>query len=287
MRLPFLLLTPVCVFLPVAVLDFQQSVYNGYWLLLVTLGALSAHAAVNTLNEYQDFSSGLDLKTVKTPFSGGSGALPDNPRYAAFIHQMSWVFILITLAVGVFFVFQHGWDMLLIGLSGIILIMLYTNWLNKKPFLCLISPGLGFGLLMAAGTALAIAGDIPDLVWVTALLPFFLVNNLLLLNQFPDANADMLAGRKHFVVIYGYRKSSFVYAAFLIFSLLLVVMSVSGELLPPTALLALLPFPLGFVALYGALKFPQKLHLYKGYLAANVILTLSSPLLLGAGLWIA
>jgi len=38
------------------------------------MATLSAHIAVNTLNEYMDFKSGLDYETLKTPFAGGSGA---------------------------------------------------------------------------------------------------------------------------------------------------------------------------------------------------------------------
>ena len=41
-----------------------------------------AHTSVNALNEYQDFKSGLDLITVKTPFSGGTKSLPENPQKA-------------------------------------------------------------------------------------------------------------------------------------------------------------------------------------------------------------
>ena len=50
-------------------------------LMLVLIGAVSAHISVNTFNEYFDFLSGLDAKTVKTPFSGGSGALVENPNH--------------------------------------------------------------------------------------------------------------------------------------------------------------------------------------------------------------
>ena len=49
------------------------------WLVLV--GGTAAHISVNALNEYLDFRSGLDARTVRTPFSGGSGALA-YPRVA-------------------------------------------------------------------------------------------------------------------------------------------------------------------------------------------------------------
>ena len=59
---------------------------------LIVIGAVSAHISVNMLNEYFDFKSGLDLKTEITAFSGGSGALPDNPEMAGTILIIGLVF---------------------------------------------------------------------------------------------------------------------------------------------------------------------------------------------------
>ncbi len=75
MRLPFLTLTFACVFLGMSIAVANQVSINILILMLALLGAPLAHISVNTLNEYFDFKSGLDLNTVKTPFSGGSGAL--------------------------------------------------------------------------------------------------------------------------------------------------------------------------------------------------------------------
>jgi len=72
MRVPFLVLTPVCVFLGASTVVANQAEVSLFVLLLALLGAFLAHISVNTLNEYLDFKSGLDLETIKTPFSGGS-----------------------------------------------------------------------------------------------------------------------------------------------------------------------------------------------------------------------
>lgn len=81
-RPSFLILTPICVFLSLSTAFATSSQINYLVFLLVLIGALSAHVSVNTLNEYYDFKSGLDLQTKKTPFSGGSGALPSQPEMA-------------------------------------------------------------------------------------------------------------------------------------------------------------------------------------------------------------
>ena len=46
------------------------------------MGALCCHVSVNAFNEYYDFRSGLDARTRRTPFSGGSGTLPGKPELA-------------------------------------------------------------------------------------------------------------------------------------------------------------------------------------------------------------
>ena len=65
-RIPFLILTPVCVLLGISIVVFNQHNVDNTIAILILLGALSAHISVNTLNEYLDFKSGLDLITKKT-----------------------------------------------------------------------------------------------------------------------------------------------------------------------------------------------------------------------------
>ena len=67
----FLLLTPVCVFVGIAVAVYQSDSLKALHLALALLGALLAHISVNVLNDYFDYRSGIDLETRRTPFSGG------------------------------------------------------------------------------------------------------------------------------------------------------------------------------------------------------------------------
>jgi 1,4-dihydroxy-2-naphthoate octaprenyltransferase len=101
-RGPFLILTPVCVFLGVSTVVANQISVDSQLILLILLGAALAHVSVNTLNEYFDFKSGLDLTTTKTRFSGGSGALPENPEMANFVLTIGIVSMLTASLVGVF-----------------------------------------------------------------------------------------------------------------------------------------------------------------------------------------
>jgi len=143
MRGPFLILTPVCVFLGMSIVIANRVNVDIYMLALVLLGAVLAHISVNTLNEYLDFRSGLDLTTSKTRFSGGSGALPQNPEMAQAVLTVGSMSLVATLLIGLFFFWKLGPGIIPIGVLGLMLIVTYTGWINKHPFLCLIAPGIG------------------------------------------------------------------------------------------------------------------------------------------------
>ena len=284
MRSPFLVLAPVCVFLGMSTVVANHASVNLLVLLLALAGAFLAHISVNTLNEYLDFKSGLDLETIKTPFSGGSGALPQNPEMVGGVLATGIASSIALFMIGSYFVWQFGTGIIPIGITGLVIIATYTNWINKHPFLCLIAPGIGFGFLMVAGTQYVLQGEFTPLSWLVAAVPFFLVNNLLLLNQFPDIEADKKAGRYHFPIAYGVKRSSQVYGLFASAATMTIVASVVTGHLPMLSLIALLPMPLAIFSLYGAVKHGEAIGSYPQYLGANVAATILTTLLLGVSL---
>ena len=282
MRVPFLVLTPVCVFLGASTVVLNET--NTGLLVLVLLGALLAHISVNALNEYSDFRSGLDLTTTRTQFSGGSGALPGNPEMAGAVLAVGAMSLLATLLIGGYFVWRYGAGIVPIGVAGLILIVTYTNWINRYPFLCLIAPGVGFGFLMVIGTQYVLQGKYALLSLLVAVIPFLLVNNLLLLNQYPDIQADARVGRNHFPIAYGVSRSNMVYTLFALAVITIILVYVSLGYLPALSLIALLPMPLAFFSLYGAVKYRENIGSHPQYLGANVGVTILAPLLLGVSI---
>ena len=280
-RPPFLILTPVCVFLGLSTALVSDTPVNVSTFVLIFIGAISAHISVNMLNEYYDFTSGLDLKTNRTPFSGGTGALPDNPGAASAVLLMGLISLAITIGVGLYLVWEHGTQILPIGLAGVILIITYTHWINRMPLVCLVSPGMGFGILMVIGTHMILSGTYSSLPLLVSLIPFFLVNNLLLLNQYPDVEADRSVGRKTFPIAFGLEKSNWIYALFAVLTYALIVLMVLKNVLPGLSLIAVIPFALSLFAFSGAYKYGLKIGEHPRYLGANVAATILTPLLLG------
>ena len=72
MRPNFLILTPACVLLGVAIAFWSGASLDSLIIALILIGSLLAHISVNALNEYHDFKSGLDLITEKHPFRVGA-----------------------------------------------------------------------------------------------------------------------------------------------------------------------------------------------------------------------
>jgi len=283
-RGPFLILAPVCVLLGVGAASYSGYDIHTRDLILVFLGALMAHISVNTFNEYCDFKSGLDLNTNKTPFSGGSGALGAHPENASMVLGLAWTSLVITGLIGLYFVVQYGLGILPLGVLGLVIVLSYTEWITRSPLLCLIAPGLGFGLLMVAGTHFALSGEYSTLVWVVAAVPFFLTNNLLLLNQYPDIEPDREVGRYHFPIAYGTKASTVVYGLFVASAVAVIVVAVLQDLLPVLSLVALLPIPLAVLAMIGAFRHGDAIARHPGLLAANVGVSILTPALLGVSL---
>jgi 1,4-dihydroxy-2-naphthoate polyprenyltransferase len=287
MRVAFLVLPPACVLLGVGTAVWTDGPINFPYLILTFIGAVAAHISVNALNEYFDFKSGLDLKTIKTPFSGGSGTLPANPATARSALNTGLITFALTGLIGLFFSFVRGWALLPLGVVGLAVIFTYTIWITRYPVLCLIAPGLGFGLMMVMGTDFVLSGSYSWTAFFASLVPFFLVSDLLLLNQFPDLEADQTVGRRHLPIVVGRKASSIVYGAFLLLTYLSIAVGVWLGTLPTAGLLGLLPLVVAVPTMVGVYRYAEQLEKLMPYLGLNVLLNVVTPILLAIGLLVA
>lgn len=286
MRLPFLVLTPACLLLGFGTAVWSTEEVSIFYIVLVFFGATGAHISVNTFNEYFDFRSGLDLKTERTPFSGGSGTLPENPELAGQTLILAIATFLLTGLIGVYFLYVMGFSLLPIGVLGLFVVAAYTPWITRSPFLCLIAPGLGFGPLMVIGTDFVLTGSYSWTALIVSLVPFFLVNNLLLLNQFPDVEADRSVGRRHFPLIIGRRTSSLIYGAFLILAYTSLVLGVSFGYLPSTSLIGLTVLFVAVPTFIGVYRYAEEVKKLIPYLGLNVAINIVTPILIALGLFV-
>ena len=280
------MLPPVCCLLGIGTAVHSAGSVNPFDVFLVIIGAILAHICVNTFNEYDDFRSGLDARTERTPFSGGSGVLPGKPEMARSVLYMALGSLVLTALIGIYFVIVRGIGLLPLGLLGLFLTVAYTPWLTRSPVLCLIAPGVGFGPVMVMGTHFALTGEYSLSAFVASMVPFFLVSNLLLLNQFPDVEADRSVGRKHVLIVLGRQRSSLVYSLFLALAYLAIVVGVCWGHMPKSSLLGLATLLLAVPASVGSIRHAENTPNLIPYLGLNVIITLVTPVLVAVGLFV-
>jgi 1,4-dihydroxy-2-naphthoate octaprenyltransferase len=285
-RAPFLLLTPACVLLGLGSALRTGGPVSWSHVALALVGAVCAHISVNTFNEYFDFKSGLDARTQRTPFSGGSGTLPAHPQAARLGLITAVSALALTASIGAYFAWLRGPLLLLPGLFGLFIVVAYTPWLTRNPLVCLIAPGVGFGPLMVLGTAIALSGRFTWTAAVASLVPFFLVSDLLLLNQFPDVEADRSVGRRHIPIRLGRRTAGIIYNLFLLGAYLAIVLGVIAGVLPGPSLFGLLSAVLAIPAGVRAFRQADDLPGLAPALGMNVLINLITPLLVGIGLLI-
>ena len=287
MRVDFLYLDVACVLLGTSAAVWTHGKINILYLILAFIGAVCAHIAVNALNEYSDFKSGLDLQTEPTPFSGGSGTLGDRPDLAPTVLRVAIACLTITALIGLFFLFVRGWAIVPLGLLGLLVIVVYTNWITHYPLISLIVTGLGFGLLMVTGTYYVLTGEFTGTAIFASLIPFFLGNCLLLLNQFPDVEVDQAVGRRNLPIVIGKRASSIVYGLLLAATYVSMAIGVWLGYLPMASLLGLLTLPMAVITAIGVYRYAEDLPKLIRYMGFNVILNIATPVLMAIGLLLA
>jgi len=286
MRLPFVILAPACTLVGLGTAYWTTGQLNWVMFVVVMIGTLAAHISVNTFNEYSDFRTGLDSRTKRTPFSGGSGTLQAHPKLAPAALAIALASMLVSAAVGIYVAALRGLGILPLGIIGLFLLYGYTAWLVYHPVLCLLAPGLGFGPVIVIGTHYALTGQYSWEAAVASLVPFFLVSDLLLLNQFPDVEADQQVGRRHFPILIGRRRSAGIYTAFLVAAYGIIVLGVVYGLLPPFSALGLLTSFLAVQAIRVTGKNAENTAALMPALGQNVLISILTPILLAIGAFI-
>ena len=121
---------------------------------------------------------------------------------------------------------------------------------------------------------------------MASLVPFFLVNDLLLLNQFPDVEADQRAGRRHLPIVVGRQTSSLAYGAFLLLAYVTIVLGVAFAYLPKFSLAGLLTLVIAVPVAVGAYRYANEVKRLTPFLGANVVINILTPLLVATGLFV-
>jgi 1,4-dihydroxy-2-naphthoate octaprenyltransferase len=265
-RPPFLIASVLPVFIGVAAAWYSSTSFNLFTGLLTLIGAILAHAGINVLNDYYDHLNGTDEQNTGRifPFTGGSRFIQNKLLTPEQTFQLGIGLFLATIAIGLLLSYLSGPGLIAIGMIGLII-----GWTYSAPPLMLngrgfgeLSVALGFGVIIPLGAAFVQTGKF-DLISIYAGLTYaLLVTNLLYINQFPDREADELAGKHHLVVRLGPDLARWGYLFIAGLAYLALVIFVLLEQLPGLCLLGLIAAPVSMAAglqLIWYAKTPEKL----------------------------
>jgi 1,4-dihydroxy-2-naphthoate octaprenyltransferase len=265
LRPQFLLLSVLLVPIGTAVAWHQGSFHLAYFL-LAWVGAVLAHISVNVLNDYFDYRGILT-----------AGLLEPTKVYILGVASL-----LVATVIGAYFIAVRGWGLLPILLMGGLSAYFYTPLFSRWQIGELLA-GLGLGTWVVLGAYFVQRGGYSWEALVVALPPGFLTANLLLLNEFPDLEADRKVGRRNLVMALGTKKAGQLYVALLAATYLCIILGVASRLMPLPALVGLLTLPVALKAAQRALKHHDDIPKLVPALGANVMTILGTDLLLTVG----
>ena len=217
-----------------------DGLFNVTSLVLAVLGVLLLHLTSNVFNDYFDVSDGTDegnneyFQPGGAAITGGSRAIELGIITLKKTKTVARGLLLASLTMATFLFYniysvtgstENIKSALGVGLLGLFLGYFYT----ARPLRLVSRRGLGelavflaFGPLLTLGSGFAISSETISLfssefyILLSLGVPFgFLTTNILYINQFPDADSDVLTGKNHLVVTLGKKVARWGYFIFL------------------------------------------------------------------------
>lgn len=261
--------------------------FNWWHAILILVGGILAHISVNLFNELSDYQTKIDFNTERTPFSGGSGMLPAGLTKVSQVRFAAWLSLLLAGLIGLYFTIASHWSIAVISLIGAFAIVFYTNTLARMLMGELFA-GLALGSLVVLGAYVAMTASpsmslleiAPLEVWLISIPPGILTSLLLLLNEFPDVEADRKGGRKHLVIKYGKKVAAKHYTAGVLATFAIILILPLAGISSYWLYLALLPLPIGLKAAHTALTHDGDNAKLMPALGMNVMVVLATDLLI-------
>jgi len=260
LRLPFLVVSLGSVFVGTAFAWWNTRQFDLGIFLLTLIGASFLHLACNVANDYFDYKSGTDAANVyaTAPFSGGSRMVLEGFVKPGEALAISIIFAVLGSAIGLHLnAISAGNVILFIGVAALLLVFGYNG-----PPLKLVNLGIGeigiflaWGPLMVLGAYYVQAQSFSSF-WplIAALPPGILTTLVLMINEFADAEADRSVGRKTWVILFGFKKTLYMYLALALGCYVVILAGVLFGGWPLWSLLVMVTLPLAFMAFTVAMK---------------------------------
>jgi 1,4-dihydroxy-2-naphthoate octaprenyltransferase len=111
---------------------------------------------------------------------------------------------------------------------------------------------------------------------------YFLVHNLLLLNEFPDVEADLTVNRRTLPIVIGKKRAAYFFSVVTLLVYIWVIWAVIYHYMPVFTLLSLLTLPVAVHVIKGSFQYDDR-KLFLEAMKKNVLLVLLTQALIAAG----
>jgi len=207
--------------------------------------------------------------------------------------RVAVITIIIALMTGIYFSITAHWIIMIFAIIGAFSIVFYTPLLSKN-MLGELFAGLSLGTLVVLGTYISVHASysmplnkmIPSEVLWLSIPPGILTSLLLLINQFPDTEADKEGGRNHLIIRFGKKKAAWIYAAGMFITFAIIMLLPVFRVSSFWVYIALLPVPLAVKATITAIKYGEDTPRLIPALGNNVITVLATDLLIAVAIFI-
>lgn len=223
--------------------------------LLTLIGALMVQAGTNMINDWKDAERDAENRTGMRPFTGGSRVIQMGLVSRADMGFFGLLLFIIATLIGVYLIVRSGWGMTPMIAYGIIAGLFYTNEKGKFSFINM-GPGIAelliattYGVFMTMGTYFALTGEYSLNVFLISLPVSLFVSNVLLINQFPDAESDALSGKNTLVVRLGKRTAKNVLTICFIIGYLIIALLPVFDITSYSVYFAFLSIPFAWQAI--------------------------------------
>jgi 1,4-dihydroxy-2-naphthoate octaprenyltransferase len=147
-----------------------------------------------------------------------------------------------------------------------------------------VSAGLGLGFLPVLGAFMVHQPVVSPGCLILAVAAGILTFNLLLLNEFPDMEADRQGGRRNLVIALGPKRAAKLYASLTVTVYAILVIFVVLGTIPTLSLLGLMTVPFAYKAAAISFTDPEEVDHFVHGMTANVKVVLMTQALVAVGI---
>ncbi|HBF39524.1 MAG TPA: hypothetical protein DDW50_19670 [Firmicutes bacterium] len=258
-------------------------------LFLALLIVISCNAGANLINDYFDALGSDLINQAPTPFSGGSRLIQQGLlSRKAFYKGAKVTYGIAFLTVFILTCVCQNLSILFLGIAGIIIGITYSasktygmgrGWGE-------LAVGMGFGPLATAGSFLLQTNFLVPEAFLAGIPVGFLVMGILILNEFPDLEADRTVGKRNWIVRAGGGvRGLWIYLTVISLAYFTLAAGVFWGVFPAKILVSCFTIPLAVWVLLKTNQYHGKNPEIIPALAGNVGLHFITGLLISVGLW--